>query len=167
MTVSVVSSNEFASLVNQLQQTPEDPNLKRIVIKHLPKIRELAQKDPLALYHLAQIYPPNSSMYKQTMLQSADLGCTNAMLEACSFLLKSANPKELKQAEHYLQKIKQSQDTYIIKQADKLFKEEPAQASKEHTAPNKGGHQHRFFSEKPEKIARHAEEQVERTAIRP
>ncbi|MCE0722725.1 MULTISPECIES: hypothetical protein [Legionella] len=119
------SSNEFATLVNQLHRSPNDPVLKQAVVQHLPKMMALAQDNPMALYHLAHIYPPTSSQYKQTMRQSANLGCTNAMLVMCQILGNSTEPDDLKKAAHYVTMINRSDDSYIKEQAKLLVGEYP------------------------------------------
>ena len=147
------SSKEFAELVNKLHQTPNDPTLKKAVVEHLPKMMSLAQNNPLALYHLAHIYAPNSPQYQQTMRQAANLGCTNAMLVMCQVLGKSNNPNEVKKAAHYLTMINKSDDSYIKEQAEKLVKENPQLAKTQHHEQSNLGyiHTHRFFTSKQEK----------------
>jgi hypothetical protein len=125
MTIQFVSSNDFASIVNQLHRSPEDPHLKRQVVKHVAEMKKLAETHPLALYHLAHIYPPKSSQYRQAILQSADLGCTNAMLAACQLLLKTNQPEDLQKAVDYVAGIKESKDSYIIKHCIELLNENP------------------------------------------
>jgi hypothetical protein len=119
------SSNEFAALVNQLHKAPNDPALKKAVVEHLPKMVSLAQDSPMSLYHLAHIYPPKSSQYKQTMRESANLGCTNAMLVMCQVLAESNEPSDWKKAVHYLTRIEKSNDSYIKEQAQSLVQENP------------------------------------------
>lgn len=119
------SSNEFAALVNQLHRAPDNPALKKAVVEHLPKMMSLAQDNPMSLYHLAHIYPPKSSQYKQTMRQSANLGCTNAMLVMCQVLAESNEPSDLNKAVHYLTMIEKSNDSYIQEQAKTLVQENP------------------------------------------
>ena len=143
------SSNEFAVLVNQLHRSPNDPTLKQAVVKHLPEMMALAQDNPMALYHLAHIYPPNSPQYKQTMRQAANLGCTNAMLVMCQVLGKSNDPGDLKKAAHYLEMINKSNDSYIKEQARSLLKEYP-QLTKLNLSYI---HAHRFFVPQREKGA--------------
>ena len=82
-------SGEFATLVDKVHQYPDDSLLKQKVVRRLPEMRALAQKNPLAMYHLAQVYSPASPQYKEMMTRSADMGCTNAMLAVCQLLLKS------------------------------------------------------------------------------
>lgn len=148
MAASLTSSTEFASILSKLHRSPEDPDLKQMVLKYLPEIRYLAQTNPLALYHLAYIYPPNSSRYKQMIMQAADLGCTNAMFSACQLLVKTTNSYDLKKAVEYFQKISVSEDTYIKEQSDRLLHQYPQLAVtkeplaiKNATATNA----HRFF----------------------
>ncbi|HHF7367202.1 TPA: hypothetical protein ACPSKY_002328 [Legionella bozemanae] len=148
------SSNEFAVLVNQLHRSPNDPVLKQAVVQHLPKMMALAQENPMALYHLAHIYPPTSSQYKQTMRQAANLGCTNAMLVMCQILGKSTEPGDLKKAAHYVTMINKSDDSYIKEQAKLLVDEYPqlARALQEQTKPNLSySLAHRFFTPQQEK----------------
>ncbi|AWN73370.1 hypothetical protein LEAN103870_15620 [Legionella anisa] len=148
------SSNEFAVLVNQLHRSPNDPVLKQAVVQHLPKMMALAQDNPMALYHLAHIYPPTSSQYKQTMRQAANLGCTNAMLVMCQILGNSTEPGDLKKAAHYVTMINKSDDSYIKEQAQSLVGEYPqlARALQEQAKPNLSySHAHRFFTPQQEK----------------
>ncbi|AUH71905.1 hypothetical protein [Legionella sainthelensi] len=149
------SSNEFAALVNKLHESPNDPAIKAAVVQHLPKMLVLAQDNPMALYHLAHIYPPNSSQYKQTMRQSANLGCTNAMLVMCQMLAKTDDANDLKKAVHYLGMIQKSNDSYIKEQAQKLVTEHPqlAKTMKEHVKPKlyHNNNIHQFFARLPEK----------------
>ncbi|KTD62959.1 Dot/Icm secretion system substrate [Legionella santicrucis] len=149
------SSNEFAALVNQLHKSPNDPAIKAAVVQHLPKVLALAQDNPMALYHLAHIYPPNSSQYKQTMRQSANLGCTNAMLVMCQILAKTDDVNDLRKAVHYLGMIQRSNDSYIIGQAKKLVTEYPllARTMREHAQPRlyHNNNIHQFFTRQPEK----------------
>ena len=121
-------SSEFTLLVNQLQARPDDIALKKNLLRYLPQMKALAEVNPLALYRLAQIYPKNSAQYQQTILQSADLGCTNAMLEASQFLLKSKNPKDFPKVIEYLRKIHLSKDSFMIKNAKALLKAHPTLA---------------------------------------
>ncbi len=152
------SSNEFAALVNQLHRSPNDPVLKQAVVQHLPKMMTLAQDNPMALYHLAHIYPPTSSQYKQTMRQSANLGCTNAMLVMMQVLGNSNDVSDVKKAAHYLTMINKSDDSYIKEQAKLLVDEYPqlARAVREQVQakPNLSyGLAHRFFAPQQEKEA--------------
>ncbi|KTD66868.1 MULTISPECIES: hypothetical protein [Legionella] len=143
------SSNEFAELVNKLHRSPNHPGLKQAVIQHLPKVMALAQDNPMALYHLAHIYPPTSSQYKQTMRQAANSGCTNAMLVMMQVLGNSNEVSELKKAAHYLTMINKSNDSYIKEQAKSLLDEYPQLAkvvqeqAKSHSSH---GLAHRFFA---------------------
>lgn len=148
------SSNEFAALVKQLHQTPNDPVLKQAVVQHLPKMMALAQDNPMALYHLAHIYPPTSSQYKQTMRQAANLGCTNAMLVMVQVLGNSHDASDLKKAAHYMNMINKSGDPYIKDQAQLLLDEysELAKTIKEQAKPHLTyGLAHRFFTPQREK----------------
>lgn len=121
----VISSNEFSELVNQLHKAPHDSILKQAVVQNLPKMMALAQDNPMALYHLAHVYSPNSPQYQHTMRQAANSGCTNAMLVMCRILGKSNNPRDLKKAAHYIDIIFQSNDSYIKEQTKSLLKEYP------------------------------------------
>ncbi|EHL31311.1 hypothetical protein LDG_6773 [Legionella drancourtii LLAP12] len=153
MATHLTSSSEFASLVSQLQLAPDNIHLKKQVIKHLPQMRELAKTNPLALYHLAMIYHPKSDQYRQTVLQAADLGCTNAMLMACQILNKTGLPEDKEMAAHYLQKIEESQDTFIIENSKKLL-DNPQQTKETQNPPIKthaGNHAQSFFTSQPEK----------------
>ncbi len=153
MATHLTSSSEFASLVSQLQLSPDDIHLKKLVIKHLPQMRELAKTNPLALYHLAMIYHPKSDQYRQTVLQAADLGCTNAMLTACQILNKTELPEDKEMAAYYLQKIEESQDTFIIENSKTLFGN--TQQTKETQSPpiktHVGNHAQGFFTSQPER----------------
>ncbi|KTC89465.1 hypothetical protein OQJ18_09200 [Fluoribacter dumoffii] len=148
------SSNEFAALVNQLHKSPNDPVLKQAIVQHLPKMMALAQDNPLALYHLAHIYPPTSSQYQQTMRQSANLGCTNAMLVMMHILGKANDVNDLKKAVHYLTMINKSNDSYIKEQAKALLDEYPqlAKVANEQAKTHISyGLAHRFFTPQREK----------------
>ncbi|KTD13669.1 Dot/Icm secretion system substrate [Legionella gratiana] len=145
-------SNEFAALVNKLHESPNDPAIKTAVIQHLPKMLALAQDNPMALYHLAHIYPPNSAQYKKTMRESANLGCTNAMLVMCQILAKT---DDVGRAAYYLGMIHKSNDSYIKEQAQKLVSEYPqlARTMNEYAKPKscRPSNIHRFFTRQPEK----------------
>lgn len=154
MSTKLASSNEFAALVNQLQQAPENQyHLKELVLKHLPQMKQWAQTNPLALYHLAHIYAPESPQYKKTMMQSADRGCINAMLAASKFLVKSTDLKDVQKAVSYTQKINNSGDTYLIDQANKLVRNYPqlAGSTQSHQKSNMktGQNKHGFFAQQP------------------
>ncbi len=125
MASQLVSSSEFASLVNQLQKAPHDALLKLQVVKVLPQMRELAKNNPLALYHLAHVYPPKSPQYKQMMMQAADLGCTNAMLATAQLLAESGSDDDLELAINYLHKIAQSDDSYVQENAQQIIEQHP------------------------------------------
>ncbi|MGL5741338.1 MAG: hypothetical protein ACRCXC_01695 [Legionella sp.] len=155
------SSNEFAALVNQLHKSPNDPALKQAVVQHLPQMMALAKdNNPMALYHLAHIYPPTSSQYKQTMRQAANLGCTNAMLVMCQLLVKSGDVSDFNKAAHYLRMIKKSNDTFINEQVDLLLAEHPELAlTTEKQAKPKlcYNNAHRFFQTAPREVEETAE----------
>lgn len=141
---------EFTTLVSQLHQSPNDHAIKAALVKSLPEMLVLAKENhPMALYHVAHIYPQNSPQYKQTMRQSANLGCTNAMLEMCQILAKKNDVNELNVASHYLGMINESNDSYIKEQAQKLIAEYPelAKLMNEHDKPKLYPHSniHQFF----------------------
>ena len=171
MATQFTSSNDFAALVKQLQQSPEDFYLKTIIVRHWPQIREWGKTNPLALYHLAHAYAPNSAQYKQTMLQSADLGCTNAMLAASQFLAQSKNPADQEKAAHYLKMIEHAGDSYIQKHAQELLDEHPQLSVAIQSQPVKahaGHHNQRFFiTESVFKGQRTAVEHWEAEQLRP
>jgi hypothetical protein len=148
MTERINSSNEFMSLLQRLHQSPEDPALKRLVLQHLPEIQTMAKGNPLAMYHLAQIYPHKSTQYLQMIRQSANLGCTNAMLDLCASLLQSGSPAALNTAAHYMKLIQGSKDSYIIKLGADLLHDNPnlAAAMKTQSKPSQGPG---FFAHKP------------------
>jgi len=147
MVAKSISSNEFASLVKKLQGSPNNPELKQAILKHLPEMRALAGSNSLALYHLAYIFPPNSGQHKQALLQAADKGCTNAMLDACKLLVKSGKPADMKKAAHYLLMIEQSNDSYIIQHSKSLLADSPqlARAVQEQRTQQSSQNIHRFF----------------------
>lgn len=115
------ASSEFASLVEQLIKNPDNPILKLALIRQLPQMKALAEIEPLSLFRLAQLYIPTSSQYKTMMTESAERGCTNAMLAVCELLLKSNRQENMQQVDHYLQKIDASNDSYIIEKSRKLL----------------------------------------------
>lgn len=119
------SSTEFAALVARLQNNPDDPALKQAVVKHMPEMRALAKTSPIALYQLAKVYAPNSSQYKQMMLQSASAGCTNAMLALCRLLLKTGSADDVITATHYMRMIQTSGDSFILKRSKELLEDYP------------------------------------------
>lgn len=153
MATRLTSSSEFASLVSKLQESPNDPYLKKMIVSHLPQMKELAKTKPLALYHLAFIYPPESALFRNTVLQAADLGCTNAMLKACELLIATKRPQDLALAKHYQQMIEKSEDTYITLHSKKLFASAPQTINEPKNSPEriKGNHVHGFFSLQPER----------------
>jgi hypothetical protein len=152
----LTSSNEFASLVSKLQQTPEDPYLKKQIMELFPQMKEWAKNDAMTLYHLAQVYVPGSPQYRKTMFQAADLGCTNAMLEAYNFLAKSKKPEDKEKSLDYLRKIEASQDSYIIGKAEKLVLDQIQQEK-----INVGKHEHGFFTAKPDRRENDAAPEVQ------
>ncbi|WP_298623685.1 type IV secretion protein Dot [uncultured Legionella sp.] len=122
-------SSEFASLVKELQNKPEDPVLKQEVFSRLPEMKILAEKNPMDLFRFAQIYSPTSPQYKNMMRQAAGGGCTNAMLSMAELLVKSGFPADLKTAAHYLNMIERSNDSYMIKQSKQLLSSNPELAA--------------------------------------
>ncbi|PWY54560.1 hypothetical protein DGG96_11480 [Legionella qingyii] len=142
------SSNEFAALVNQLHSSPNDHVLQQAVLQHLPKMIVLARDNPMALYHLAHIYPPTSSEYKQTMRQAANLKCTNAMLVMVQILGNSNDANDLQTATYYFNMINKSNDSYIKEQARLLLDEYPelSKTIKEQEKPNLSYNHARFFT---------------------
>lgn len=154
MNVKLHASSEFASLVNELHQSPNNPELKQAVLRRLPEMKALAQVNPLALYRLAQVFPKSSAQYEHMMRESAAKGCTNAMFAMCELLLNSKLPTSIEQAADYLTAIYQSQDSYIIKQSRELIAEYPEvldamRAGKDYQ------HNFRFFT------AQHMQEDIE------
>ncbi|WP_428412330.1 hypothetical protein [Legionella sp.] len=145
-----VSSGDFAALVSQLQQSPEDPYLKQKVVKYLPYMQELAKKNPLALYHLAHVFPEKSSQHKNMIIKSAELGCTNAMLAACKFLAESKRPEDQQKAKSFLAEIERSQDSFIMKHGKELIDEHPHLATttavQSGMISNAATANHRFFA---------------------
>lgn len=152
-----VSSGDFAALVNQLQQSPEDPYLKQKVVKYLPYMQELAKTEPLALYHLAHVFPEKSSQHRNMILKSAELGCTNAMLAACKFLAESNRPEDQQKAKSFLVEIERSQDSFIMKHSKELVEEHPHLAPSTPTqsgvVSNAATANHRFFAKAESKAA--------------
>lgn len=138
MASELTSSTEFASLASKLQQSPEDQQLKQKILRYIPQMQELAKTSPLALFHLAHIYSPSSEKYKRTIMQAADLGCVHAMLAACKFLVESPTATNMQKAVHYLQKIAQSNNQFIIDDSKTLLAARPdlALAIKEHSVKN-------------------------------
>jgi hypothetical protein len=124
------TSSDFVALVNQLHQSPYNPALKQAVVRRLPEMLAYAQCNPMALFRLAQIYPPNSCQYKQMMRRSAQRGCTNAMLAMCELLLKSNNNEDLELASQYMVMIENSNDSYIIESSRTILANHPRKRSK-------------------------------------
>lgn len=144
MAIRLTSSNEFASLVSTLHKSPDNPDIKRKVLKHLPQMRLWAKANPLALYHLALIYHPKSPEYRRAVLKAADLGCTNAMLTACTLLMEDG---EKEKAIDYLKEIKKSKDTYIIEKSKSLLANYQVNTTKNSQTKNAAKTQaHGFFT---------------------
>lgn len=122
-------SSEFASLVKELQKKPGDPVLKQEVFSRLPEMKVLAEKNPMDLFRLAQIYSPTSPQYKNMMRQAATSGCTNAMLSMSELLVKSGSPADLKTAAHYINMIERSNDSYMVKHSKQLLSTYPELAA--------------------------------------
>jgi len=122
-------SYEFASLIRELRNSPDDIALRQTVVKQLPEMKVLANDNALALFRLAQIYSPTSTQYKQMMRESANKGCTNAMLALCELLLKTNSAADLKTAAHYMTKIEYSNDSFMIKSGELLLENNPQLAS--------------------------------------
>jgi hypothetical protein len=135
MTVRLDTSHKFATLVKQLHQSPDNPALKQELVRSLPEMKALAKVNPLAQYRLAQIHSPGSPQYKQMMRQSANMGCTNAMLAICEVLVKSNTSADLNTAAHYMELIERSKDSYILKQSRSLLDEHPQLAVLMKTEP--------------------------------
>jgi hypothetical protein len=154
MAVTVDLSYKFASLVKQLQESPGDPVLKQAVVSKIPDMMALAKVNPLAQYRLAQIHSPSSFQYKQMMRQSANMGCTNAMLAICEVLLKPDSPAsaDLLTAAHYMKMIENSKDTFILEQSKFLIasKSELAALMKTTTKTDCYNSDFRFFTRQPE-----------------
>lgn len=146
MNATLNSSSEFASLVHQLHKAPEDPALKQAVMMRLPKMKALAQGNPLDLFRLAQIYPKNSTQYQQFMKQSADLGCTNAMLALCELHLNNATASDLRKAACYFVAIEESGDTYILKHCNALLEQSETLAAEVKLLKKSMANDARFFS---------------------
>lgn len=143
MANKITSSSEFASLVSQLHQSPQNHSLKAMVMSYFPYIKELAKTSPLAKFHLAFSFHPDSAQFRETVLEAANLGCTNAMLRACELLIATKQPGDRELALHYRLQIQNSSDTYIKVCCDKLF------------ADNKtlhAGHAHGFFTRPSEPV---------------
>jgi len=148
------TSSEFAHLVSQLQESPDNPALKQAVVSRIPEMMALAEVNPLARYRLAQIYPPSSAQHKLALQQSADSGCTNAMLALCQQLVKSNNPADMKKASYYMSLIMTSKDSYIIKHSKPLLEKYPQLAPELKDKPKSASsyaHNHRFFTALPER----------------
>lgn len=148
MVTQSVSISEFASLVQKLQQSPDDSKLKTAVVGLLPEMRHLAKTQPMAGYYLAHTYSPNSQQYRQAMVQSADLGCTNAMLAASEFLARSNHPENLQKAADYIKRIKLAPDSYIKTNLEKLLARYPkldTAVQNQQTKTAGADHIHRFF----------------------
>ncbi len=141
-------SSEFAALVNKLHRSPNDPALKQAVVIRLPEMKALAKVSPLALFRLAQVYPQNSAQYQHMMTQSANSGCTNAMLALCHLLLKSNAPGDLKKAAQYMTQIERSSDSYIISHSRSLLETHPQLAAELKSQATGNAYQQgpRFFS---------------------
>ncbi|MFT4060093.1 MAG: hypothetical protein QM652_11170 [Legionella sp.] len=151
MTTTLVSSNEFASMVSKLQQNPLDPHLKMRVVRYFPQMKQWAQNVPMALYHLARVYMPNSAQYKNTMAQAAEMGCTNAMLDLCELYAKSDNAQDNAKAISYLQKIAHSQDSYIKKSVQELAAKYPLLVQEKQIKNTMRIDIHGFFAQKNNK----------------
>lgn len=145
--------SEFADLISQLQQTPENHLLKHAVINKMPQMKALARGNPMALYRLAQVYSESSPQYKSMMQQSADLGCTNAMLSMCQCLVKSNSTQDLKRAVIYYTKIQASNDSYIKELSHELLEHSPQlQAElKFQTSSDSCQNRSRFFTQPAER----------------
>ena len=155
MAVTIDLSYKFASLVKQLHESPDNPVLKQAVVSKIPEMSVLAKVNPLAQYRLAQIHSPSSPQYKQMMRQSANMGCTNAMLAICENLLKPdvPTPADLKTAAHYMQMIGRSKDTYILEKSKALLETKPELVAllKAESKTDLYNTNLRFFTTQPEK----------------
>ncbi len=153
MAVQLDLSHEFDSLVKKLQQDPDNPVLKIEVLKRMPEMKVLAQSNPVAMYRLAQAYYPASDEYNDMMTESAEKGCTNAMLTICHNKLKSTmrTQDDLKTVAHYMALIEQSKDSYIINQSRELLATHPEVAGYMKAEFNSNSYKTgiRFFSAPP------------------
>lgn len=114
MSTQIKSSKDFAALIEQLQKNPQDAYFKMKIMEVLPQIKAGAKNNPLALYHLAKVYSPQSAQYRKTIIEAAELGSTNAMFDAYKLLIKSNQIRDQQQAHKYLTSIYQSEDSFII-----------------------------------------------------
>lgn len=146
MSLQLTSSTTFASLVNELHKSPDDPLLKHRIMGYLQQMKKLAEHDALALYHLAFVFAPNTPQQRKYLLRSADLGCTNAMVAACKMLVQSKTPGDLPKAILYLKKIEQSSDTYIKEQAQELIRKYPELTPTQQEKLSIGAHAYGFFA---------------------
>lgn len=139
-------TSKFVALVNELQATPDNHSVQQKLVHCLPEMKALASENPLALFHLAKIYPPKSPEYRNTIRQSANKGCTNAMLELCTLLIASGKRDEIKTAAHFIKKIKHSNDTHIYNLSKKLVQSHPELANALHEQSST--QTHGFFSKR-------------------
>ncbi|CEG57891.1 hypothetical protein [Legionella fallonii] len=160
MAVQLDLSHEFDSLVKKLKLDPDNPVLKMEIVKRIPEMKVLAKLNPLAQYRLAQAYSPGSDEYNEMMAESAEKGCTNAMLTICQDKLNSTSRTtgDLKIVAHYIAMIErlatreQSKDSYILKQSRALLESHPEVAAlmKGEFKANSYNSGIRFFQPQPE-----------------
>lgn len=108
-----MEKGSFVSLVNKLQKSPNDYSLKMQVMEYLPTMITLGRTNPFVLYLFAKSLLPTSPKYRDKMRESANKGCTNAMLDYSKLLIESGKPCDLKTVKHFVKQIKASKDTYI------------------------------------------------------
>lgn len=156
MTAKLDLSGKF-DLIEKLLRSPNDPALKQELLIGLPAMKALAKVNPMAKFRLAQLHPQTSPQYKQMMMESAALGCTNAMLALCELLVKSKEPKK---AAQYIVMIEGSNDSYILKHSKSLLEKYPELAAELKTQPKVENQQnsHRFFAAIPDRKAQEIEE---------
>ncbi len=153
MAVQLDLSHEFDSLVKKLQKDPDNTALKMDIVKLILDMKVLAKSNPVVLYRLAQAYSPTSDEYNDMMTESAEKGCTNAMLVICHNKLNSTpvTKSDLRTVAHYMALIEQSNDSYIIKENRKLLAAHPEVAGymKDEFKSNSYKTGLRFFSAPP------------------
>lgn len=118
-----LTQNDFTAFVTGLRESLslDDMGKKQTMAKFLPRMKAFAEESPIALYRLARFYSPTSPAYKEKVMQSADMGCTNAMLALCEVLFLSNTKEDLKTAVKYMLLIQNSQDSFINKEALSLL----------------------------------------------
>jgi hypothetical protein len=121
---------EFRHVLSQLQKkgrSGEQQRLKETVLELLPGIRELADKgNANAQYRLAFAYPSDSNKFIHYTEKAFNKGITAAGLDLAKALVEShGGQKSMQKAAKAIEKILQSNDSFIKAQTNEFIGKNP------------------------------------------